>query len=209
MASFVPRCVPPAAGNRWNTLAAALALLVLVTPARAHRLDEYLQATRIAVSSDRIQLRIDLTPGAAILPQLLPKTDLDGNGRFSRKERTAYGQLVLRDLHLELDGHRIELRLDHVDFPPRADMMAGEGVLRLILVSKIPKLTPGHHELVFRNNHLPEISVYLVNALQPADKRLSITRQVRDQTQKEYRLEFEVSSGKAESSEFRGLSSSD
>ena len=40
--------------------------LCAAAPAGAHRLDEYLQATRIGVSQNRIDLEIDLTAGAAI-----------------------------------------------------------------------------------------------------------------------------------------------
>ena len=41
-------------------------LFVLATHALAHRLDEYLQATRISVATNRIDLSIDLTPGVAV-----------------------------------------------------------------------------------------------------------------------------------------------
>ena len=48
-------------------LAAAGAILLLAgTPASAHRLDEYLQATTISVEKDRVQAQIRLTPGVAV-----------------------------------------------------------------------------------------------------------------------------------------------
>jgi hypothetical protein len=50
-------------------------LLVLATEAPAHRLDEYLQATRLAVATNRIDLSIDLTPGVAVADQLLVVID--------------------------------------------------------------------------------------------------------------------------------------
>ena len=32
----------------------------------AHRLDEYLQAARLGIDPDRVELQLDLTPGAAV-----------------------------------------------------------------------------------------------------------------------------------------------
>jgi hypothetical protein len=173
-------------------LAALLAVLALAIPARAHRLDEYLQATRVAVALDRVELRIDLTPGVAVFPQLLPQIDPDANGSISRKEGNTYAQAVLRDLRLELDGHETPLKLGQVSFPPRAELEAGERVIRLTAVGRFPKLKPGSHELLFRNDHMPGISVYLVNALVPENKRLAITQQVRDGAQRLYQLSFEL-----------------
>ena len=43
--------------------AAALGVwLATPAPAGAHRLDEYLQATRVSIDLDRVGLEIDLTP---------------------------------------------------------------------------------------------------------------------------------------------------
>lgn len=173
-------------------LTALVALFALAVPALAHRLDEYLQATRIAVARDRIELHLDLTPGVAIFPKLLPLIDPDGNGRISRRERDAYAQQVLREIHLEVDHRPVSLGLKSVSFPPRADMEGGEGVIQLTAVARFPKLKAGSHEIQFRNDHLPAISVFLVNALVPKEKSVSITRQERDELQRDYRLELEI-----------------
>jgi hypothetical protein len=175
-----------------KTLAAIGALLALAFSAEAHRLDEYLQATRVGVTLDRVELSLDLTPGVAIVPELLPTMDPDGNRRLSGKEQKAYAQRVLRDLRLELDGKQMSLKLSRLSFPPYVDLGGGEGVIHLLAVAKIPRLTPAQHEVVFRNNHLPNISVYLVNALLPGSRGITITRQMRDELQKVYCLEFQV-----------------
>jgi hypothetical protein len=94
-----------------KTLVASATLLALAFNANGHRLDECLQATRLAVTLERIELHIDLTPGVAIIPKLLPIIDIDGNGHVSGKEQRAYGQRVLRDLRLELDGKELSLSL--------------------------------------------------------------------------------------------------
>jgi hypothetical protein len=174
-----------------KALAAVIAVLALAAPARAHRLDEYLQATRVAVSHNRVELRIDLTPGASIAA-LLTGMDPDGSGGVSRRERKRYAQQVLRDLHLELDGKRVLIKPGRLSFPPRAQMVAGEGIIHLTAVARISRLKPGPHRLLFRNDHLPRMSVYLVNALVPESKHIVLRRQLRDELQREYRLEFEV-----------------
>lgn len=173
-------------------IVAIAAVLAFSVSAPAHRLDEYLQATRIAVTIHRIDLTIDLTPGVAIAEELLPSIDPVGGARIDSHQGERYAQRVLQDLELELDGKRQPIRLIRATFPARADMEAGEGTIHLQSVAKIATLKPGHHELLFRNDHLPKISVYLVNALVPENKAIQITRQIRDELQKEYRLSFEV-----------------
>jgi hypothetical protein len=167
-------------------------VLVLAIPAGAHRLDEYLQATRVGIQMEGIDLSIDLTPGVAVAQQLLRLIDLDGNGRISREEELQYAERVLRDVQLKLDGKLVPLKPVTATFPPRADMEQGEGVIHLKAFAKISKLSLGSHEIAYRNEHLPDISVYLVNGLVPANKAIQITGQLRDEQQKDYRLRFEV-----------------
>ena len=169
-----------------------LAVVLLLVSAQAHRLDEYLQATRIAVTLHRIDLAIDLTPGVAIAQELLPSIDPEGSARIHPRQGERYAQRVLKDLLLDLDGKRQPIELLSATFPARADMEVGEGTIHLQAVAKISTLEPGHHEIRFRNGHLPKISVYLVNALVPENKAIQIGRQIRDELQREYRLRIEV-----------------
>jgi hypothetical protein len=74
-------------------LAAAVAL---VLPASAHRLDEYLQATRIDLASNRVDLEIDLTPGVEVVNDVLPLMDVNHDGNISIAEGKAYAKLVLK-----------------------------------------------------------------------------------------------------------------
>jgi hypothetical protein len=171
---------------------AIAAVVAFSVPARAHQLDEYLQATRITVAMDRINLGIDLTPGVAIAPDLLLSIDPEGSARIPPHQATRYARRVLQDLLLDLDGKRQVIELISATFPARADMEAGEGTIHLQAVAKISTLRPGRYEILFRNAHLPKISVYLVNALVPGNKAIQITRQIRDELQREYRLSFAV-----------------
>ena len=63
--------------------------------ASAHRYDEFLQATRIGMESDRVRLEMSLTPGIAVAPAAIRAIDIDGDGVFSSVERRAYANAVL------------------------------------------------------------------------------------------------------------------
>ena len=165
-------------------------LLVFATNALAHRLDEYLQATRLSVATNRLDLSIDLTPGVAIADQLLVVIDTDRDGRISEKEVAAYAQRVLNDIRIRLDERVLALNLEHTSFPALHEVKMGLGVIRIKATAPVAPLSVGNHALSLTNAHLPAISVYLVNALVPKDPALKITKQTRDELQKTYRLEF-------------------
>ena len=167
-------------------------LLVFATNALAHRLDEYLQATRLLVATNRLDLSIDLTPGVAIAGQLLAVIDTDRNGRISEEEVAAYAQRVLNDIRIRLDERVLALSLEHTSFPALHEVKQGLGVIRIKATAPVGPLSSGKHTLSFNNAHLPAISVYLVNALVPKDRAITITKQTRDELQKHYRLEFGV-----------------
>jgi hypothetical protein len=174
-------------------LLGGLLLLVLVTDARAHRLDEYLQATRISVATNSISLSIDLTPGVAVADQLLVAIDKDRDGRVSEAEAAAYAQRMLKDLQLQLDETVLTLSLVDASFPSLPEVKDGLGVIRIKANAPVGQLAAGKHTLTLTNAHLPAISVYLVNALVPKADAIEITKQTRDELQKNYRLEFRVS----------------
>ena len=50
----------------------------------------------------------------------------------------------------------------------------------------------GHHQVVYSNTHRSESSVYLVNALVPADSRIQIAGQQRDRAQHGLTFEYTV-----------------
>lgn len=168
-------------------------LLLLATHAFAHRLDEYLQAARIAVATNRIDLSLELTPGVAIVDQLLVVIDKDRDGQISQEEVGAYAHSVLKDIQFGLDERVLPLGLADTSFPTILEIKAGVGVIH-IKATTIGPLTEGKHSLTLTNGHLPAISVYQVNALTPKDRAIKIMKQTRDELQKNYRLEFRVDS---------------
>ena len=169
-------------------------MLVLASNALAHRLDEYLQATRVAVATNRIDLSIDLTPGVAVAGQVLAVVDKDRDGQVSGDECAAYARRVLKDIRVGLDEKVFPLSLVDASFPALHEVKAGMGVIRIKATAPVGQLAAGRHSLSLTNAHLPTISVYLVNALVPKDSAIRITKQTRDELQKDYRLEFNVTS---------------
>jgi hypothetical protein len=129
----------------------------------------------------------------AIADQLLPIIDTDRDGQFSDAERAAYTRRVLKDLRLGLDEKVVALRLVDSAFPAVQEIRRGVGTIRIKATAPISPLATGGHALSLTNAHLPAMSVYLVNALVPKNAAIAITKQTRDEHQREYRLEFQVS----------------
>ncbi len=167
-------------------------VLSIASSASAHRLDEYLQATRIAVSTDRIELSMDLTPGVAVAQELLEVIDKDRDERVSKEEVAAYAQNVLKEIKIGLDDKALVLSGVDTAFPTLKEIKGGLGVIRIKAIALVNPLSVGTHTLQLTNTHLPKMSVYLVNALVPKSPAIKIAKQTRDEFQKTYRLDFEV-----------------
>jgi hypothetical protein len=168
-------------------------LIALTSNALAHRLDEYLQAARVSVTTNRIDVSLDLTPGVAVADQVLAAIDRDRGGHASQGGRDAYAQRVLNDIRVALDEKILALGLVSASFPAPHEIKGGLGVIRIKATANLGQLPSGRHTLSLTNAHLPAISVYLVNALVPKDRAVQIIKQTRDELQRGYRLEFEVS----------------
>ena len=167
-------------------------MLAMPAESAAHRLDEYLQAARVSLAHDRITLEVDLTPGANIASAIVTLLDRDGDNTISPIEAGAYGQAVLADLVLELDGRSVALTLTRVEAPSIDDIRDGVGTIQLRAVGHVDAVAAGRRYLHFRNNHQPAASVYLVNALMPEDADVRVVGQRRDPRQQDARVEYNV-----------------
>lgn len=164
-------------------------LLWAGTPAFAHRLDEYLQATTIALAKDHVAVRVCLTPGVAVFPQVLDGIDTDGDGVISPAEQRAYARRVLRDLSLTIDGSPLELRLTSSTFAKLDEMKEGVGDIVLEFDAALPPGGPDRR-LTFENRHQSRIAAYLVNCLLPDDPAIRVTAQRRNYEQSFYTLDY-------------------
>ena len=175
-------------------LAALAAWLLLPAAGSAHRLDEYLQASRLGIERDRVNVEIDLTPGVSVAREVFGWIDTDTNGSISSAEADAYAHRVLDSITLDVDGRRQPLALLDRQMPDFLDMSQGVGTIRLRATAQMPAAAAGFHRLVYRNLHRPDVSVYLVNALLPESTAVAITAQHRDTQQHELRLDYRIES---------------
>jgi len=161
--------------------------------AQGHVLDEYLQATYIAIQPHRIDVEINMTPGVEVFQKVLRLIDGNGDGKITEQEMRAYAESVLSSASLNLDGSAKPIEFARVTLPARADLEAGLGTICIQAKSPVAFLAAGRHHVEFRNAHAASISVYQVNALVPSSSAIRITKQDRDRLQREYRMDFEVS----------------
>lgn len=184
-------------GNRTTVVAIVLAALASA-PVFAHRLDEYLQASRIAVEPDCVELELDLTPGVSVTPRVLAEIDRDGNGWIDSQEARVYAARVSSEIRVDLDGRTLPLQLTNREYPTIDAMRQGEGAIRLQWTAATPRLAAGSHRLTYRNVHRADIGVYLVNALVPASHRVTIRGQRRDVDQRELVVEYELAADRSD-----------
>lgn len=164
-------------------------VLFSATPASAHRLDEYLQATAIAVEKGRIHVEIALAPGIAVVPIVLADLDRDRDGVVSGAEQRTYAARVLHDVQLSVDGKRLPLRLISSAFAQTDVLREGRGEIRLGFAADVHSGGPDRR-LIFENRHQSRIGAYLVNGLLPRDPDIRIRAQNRDYTQSFYQLDY-------------------
>jgi hypothetical protein len=184
-------------GGFGRAIALSAVLLALPILASAHILDEYEQATRIALAPDHVTLKLRLTAGVEIASQVFALIDTDKDGQVSPTEGRAYGQRWLRTATLKVDGRSPPLTLVRVEVPPLSEMKSGEAPIYLEFTAKVAAGAPGAHRLTYENQHQPKISTYLVNALRPADSALVIQGQRRDRLQRGIRLDYTVAARSA------------
>ena len=176
-----------------KSLLAAAVLLALPHDTSAHRLDEYLQATRIAVATDRVEVEMDLTPGVAVAPRVFALVDRDADGRVSEREIEAYARSVLQDVVLRIDGRAYGLELVRAESPSWGEMRDGLGTIRIEGTAAVSLAASGDHRIRYQNFHQPDISVYLANALVPSSRAIAIAGQQRDPTQQRFDLDLTIS----------------
>ena len=167
-----------------------LALLVLPAAAFAHRDDQYLQATLVAIEPNGVRLQINLTPGVAVAGQVIAVIDRDRDGAISQNEAAAYAESLRRDLTLRMDGRKLELKLTASEFVEPAELRTGSGTMQMEFSAISGPLAAGPHRFTLENRHLTTISVYLINAAQPRFATVQITGQKRNPNQSAGEIEF-------------------
>ena len=184
----------PAVPRRVGTLALVIMIVALPmgTSLSGHRRDEYLQAARLAIDPERVQIALDLTPGIVVAERVLSEIDLDRDKSISDGEAQAYCTRLLSEVTVDVDSRPVVLELTARSFPGVDAMLNGEGTMRLQAAAATPRLSAGLHQLRYRNSHRSDIGVYLVNALVPSSDRVAVASQRRDADQRDVTIEYEL-----------------
>jgi hypothetical protein len=192
---------------RSSALGALTLLLVLMSGSwtSAHRRDEYLQAARLGIDPDRVELALDLTAGIAVAEVVLSEIDRDKDGMVSVAEARAYSDRVLSAIALDVDGIPLRVELVESTFPTFDTVRKGEGTTRIQATASMPRLDDGLHHLRYRNAYRSDIGVYLANALVPASDRVIVAAQRRDVNQRDLVIDYMLS-GQRTPTARRGLS---
>jgi hypothetical protein len=180
------------AGRRAALVLALTTAAVVNRGVSAHRLDEYLQAARIAVDPSRVELELDLTPGIAVADEIIGEIDRDQDGSLGSSEKQVYAEGALRAIAVQIDGQTLQTELMASTFPVPDAFRGGDGTIRLRATAGLPRLSMGTHQLFFRNSYRPDVSVYLANALVPESDQIAITGQHRDGHQRDLTIDFVV-----------------
>jgi hypothetical protein len=176
-----------------SRIAILAAAVVVATAPRlsAHRLDEYLQATRVSIAADAIALEIDLTPGASVAAGVCATIDTNGDGEISEAEGQSYAGRVLDAISVAIDDRPAGLTMQGARFPTCDEMRAGVGTIRLSARAAVASAA-GVHRLAYVNEFRPDIGVYLANTLTPSDASLEIDAQRRDWLQRSLSVDYRV-----------------
>jgi len=167
-----------------------LLLLALPSTGFAHQLDEYIQATLVAIEPGEIRLEMNLTPGVQVASQVLALMDRDHNDVISTNEAVAYAEALQRDLLVKIDKRTVKLKLTTSTFPAVSEIRAGEGIITIEFSLTPGSFATGTHKLTLENRHLPAISAYLFNAARPKSTLIQITGQKRNETQSNGEVNF-------------------
>jgi hypothetical protein len=182
--------------SRASRIAALLSVsiaFVAASTVSAHRRDEYLQAARIGIEPDRINLELSLTAGIAIAQDVVGAIDQDHDGAFSAEEQQAYARRVLTGLTLRLDeGPPARLDVAASTFADPAAVLLGEGTIAIQADVVLSPLSPGQHHLYFHNRNDGPHLAFLANALVPESHHVQIAAQRRNQDQRDLTIDFTV-----------------
>ena len=169
----------------------------------AHRRDEYLQAARLAIDPDRVELALDLTPGIAVADVVLVGNRRRPERVDLRRRGSGYADRVLSAIALDVDGIPLRVELTEIRFPPR---QCGRGRHHAHITQRRRcRDSRTDYHLRYRNAYRADIGVYLANALVPASDRVIVSAQRRDIYQRDLVIDYQLSGQPAPTAR-RGLS---
>ena len=122
-------------------------VVIGATSLSAHRRDELLQAARIGIAADRIELELSLTPGIAIADGVIGAIDRNGDGVLSPEEQRSYSEQVMAATQLWIDGRIVKMTVSTALYPLADELRDGDRSIELRLTAAFPELSTGRHEI--------------------------------------------------------------
>jgi len=89
-----------------------------------------------------------------------------------------------------LDQRSVALEPTRSEFPAPPELRSGWAFIQVEFSEALGPHAAGKHSLVVENRHLPSVSVYLINALQPESSAIQISKQNRNENQSRGEIEF-------------------
>lgn len=139
-------------------------LLTALIPglALAHPVDEVVQGAYLTLAPGEMRLELDLTPGTEVADAVLRTIDANGDKRLSEAETRAFGERVLQQSTLTLNGKAAAWRLDRVSAPAYEDLQLAAATLKIYAVAKRPDRA-GPQTFSYENRYQPAKSQWIAN----------------------------------------------
>ena len=155
-------------------LVAAGTASVGAVPAWAHANDEVLQQAYVSLSTTRLDVELDLSPGELVGPAVAAALDTDHDEQLSQHEIAVAAGAVHHGLSLSVDGHTVPLTAASRSYPSYALTAAGGGVATLLLSADLP---PGSRRVVLVDDYDPGVKTSVqMSVLLPGVQAADVTR---------------------------------
>lgn len=147
--------------------AAWLLPALIPTWAFAHPVDEVVQGAYLTLAPGQVRLELDLTPGTEVADAVLRAIDANGDRRLSDAEGRGFGERVLKQSTISLNGKPVAWRLDRVSMPSYEEVRDATPTLKVYATA--PRLErKGAQTLGYENRYQPARSQWIANIfLQP------------------------------------------
>ena len=149
-----------------------------------------LQAARIGVAADRVELELSLTPGIAVADAVIGGIDRDRDGVLSAEEQRHYAALVMAATELRIDGRIVNMAGERRRTRCRPSYATAIDRSSFDRPPRSPRCHPALTRSPSPTAIASDISVYLANALKPDSERIVIASQRRDPAQRTLAIDF-------------------
>jgi nickel/cobalt exporter len=146
--------------KKLSILFACLAALIFVRPASAHPADLYYQVVALQLSPTGAQISWDILPGIILAQVAWIEADLNQDSVISTDEAERWGESIIGDFQLALDGRPVEVRIEAVEWPAKLNDIQNDNVPIRIRLSA--EWSDGFHsgrQLVVQDHYNSQTSV--------------------------------------------------